>query len=283
MGRTYREAGVDIDEARRAVELIGQAAASTATPAVLGGVGGFGSLFQLDTGPYPFPVLVASTDGVGTKLKVAIALGRHDTIGIDLVHHCINDIAVQGADPLFFLDYLATGRLRADVAEEIVAGIAAACAASGVALVGGETAELPDLYQGDDFDLAGFIVGVVARRDVIDGSGRASRRRAARPAVIGPAHQRLFAGAPGAAAGRVGQAGVGDRADASARSCSSRIGPTWTRSASCAGPCAKRGRTCWPSRTSPAAAGSTTSRARCRLSSASRSRPAPGGCRASSA
>ena len=171
MGRTYREAGVDIDEARRAVELIGQAAASTATPAVLGGIGGFGSLFQLDTGPYPFPVLVASTDGVGTKLKVAIALGRHDTIGVDLVHHCLNDIAVQGADPLFFLDYLATGRLRADVAEEIVGGIAAACAASGVALVGGETAELPDLYQGDDFDLAGFIVGVVARRDVIDGSG----------------------------------------------------------------------------------------------------------------
>ena len=124
MGRTYREAGVDIEEARRAVELIGRAAASTATPAVLGGVGGFGSLFRLDTGPYPFPVLVASTDGVGTKLKVAIALGRHDTIGVDLVNHCINDIAVQGADPLFFLDYLATGRLRADVAEEIVGGIA---------------------------------------------------------------------------------------------------------------------------------------------------------------
>jgi phosphoribosylformylglycinamidine cyclo-ligase len=170
VGRTYREAGVDIEEARRAVELIGQAAASTSTPAVLGGVGGFGSLFRLDTGPYPDPVLVASTDGVGTKLKVAIALGRHDTIGVDLVHHCINDIAVQGADPLFFLDYLATGRLRADVAEEIVSGIAAACAASGVALVGGETAELPDLYQGDDFDLAGFIVGVAARRDLIDGS-----------------------------------------------------------------------------------------------------------------
>jgi phosphoribosylformylglycinamidine cyclo-ligase len=171
VGRTYREAGVDIEEARRAVELIGQAAASTSTPAVLGGVGGFASLFRLDTGPYPDPVLVASTDGVGTKLKVAIALGRHDTIGVDLVHHCINDIAVQGADPLFFLDYLATGRLRADVAEEIVSGIAAACAASGVALVGGETAELPDLYQGDDFDLAGFIVGVAARRDLIDGSG----------------------------------------------------------------------------------------------------------------
>ena len=110
MGRTYREAGVDIDEARRAVELIGQAAASTTTPAVLGGIGSFGSLFRLDTGPYPFPVLVASTDGVGTKLKIAIALGRHDTIGVDLVHHCINDIAVQGADPLFFLETSARAR-----------------------------------------------------------------------------------------------------------------------------------------------------------------------------
>jgi phosphoribosylformylglycinamidine cyclo-ligase len=169
VGRSYRDAGVDLDEARRAVELIGRAAASTVTPAVLGGVGGFGSLFRLDPGPYPEPVLVASTDGVGTKLKVAIALGRHDTIGVDLVHHCINDIAVQGADPLFFMDYLATGRLRAELAEQIVGGIANACAASGVALVGGETAELPDLYQGDDYDLAGFIVGVVARRDVIDG------------------------------------------------------------------------------------------------------------------
>lgn len=171
MSDAYRRAGVDVDEARRAVELIGRAAARTATPSVLAGIGGFGSLFRFDPEPYPEPVLVASTDGVGTKLKVAVALERHDTIGIDLVNHCLNDIAVQGADPLFFLDYLATGTLRADVAEEIVGGIAAACAAAGVALVGGETAEMPDLYHGDDFDLAGFIVGVVARRDVIDGSG----------------------------------------------------------------------------------------------------------------
>ena len=171
MAESYRRAGVDVDEARRAVELIGRAAASTATPSVLAGIGGFGSLFRFDPGPYPDPVLVASTDGVGTKLKVAVALGRHDTIGIDLVNHCINDIAVQGADPLFFLDYLATGTLRADVAEEIVGGIAAACTAAGIALVGGETAEMPDLYHGDDFDLAGFIVGVVSRADVIDGSG----------------------------------------------------------------------------------------------------------------
>jgi phosphoribosylformylglycinamidine cyclo-ligase len=170
MGRSYRQAGVNIAEARRAVELIGRAAASTATPAVLAGLGGFGSLFRFDPAPYPEPVLVASTDGVGTKLKVAIALGRHDTIGIDLVNHCINDIAVQGAVPLFFLDYFATGTLRAEVAEQIVGGMAAACAAAGVALVGGETAELPDLYQADDYDLAGFIVGVVARSEIIDGA-----------------------------------------------------------------------------------------------------------------
>ena len=171
MGHDYRAAGVDIDEGRRAVDLIARAAAATATPAVMGGVGGFGSLFRFDPTTHPDPVLVASTDGVGTKLKLAIALERYDTIGVDLVHHCINDIAVQGADPLFFLDYLAVGRLRAEVAAEIVTGIANACAAAGVALVGGETAELPELYRGDDFDLAGFIVGVVARADVIDGTG----------------------------------------------------------------------------------------------------------------
>jgi phosphoribosylformylglycinamidine cyclo-ligase len=170
VARSYREAGVDIDEGRRAVELIARAAASTATPGVLGGIGGFGSLFRFDPSTHPDPVLVASTDGVGTKLKVALALGRHDTIGVDLVHHCINDIAVQGADPLFFLDYLAMGSLRAEVAGEIVGGIAAACSASGVALVGGETAELPDLYRGDDYDLAGFIVGVVAREELITGA-----------------------------------------------------------------------------------------------------------------
>jgi phosphoribosylformylglycinamidine cyclo-ligase len=170
VARSYREAGVDLDEARRAVELIGRAAAMTSSPAVLAGVGGFGSLFRFDPTPYPEPVLVASTDGVGTKLRVAIALGRHDTIGIDLVNHCINDIAVQGADPLFFLDYLAVGTLRAEVAEEIVTGVANACVAAGIALVGGETAELPDLLHDEDYDLAGFIVGVVARADVIDGS-----------------------------------------------------------------------------------------------------------------
>jgi len=171
MGQRYRDAGVDISEATRAVEMIARAAATTATPGVIGGIGGFGGLFRFDPTTHPDPVLVASTDGVGTKLKLAIALDRYDTIGVDVVNHCINDIAVCGADPLFFLDYLAVGRLRAEVAAEIVSGMANACAAAGVALVGGETAELPDLYGADDFDLAGFIVGVAARADLIDGAG----------------------------------------------------------------------------------------------------------------
>jgi phosphoribosylformylglycinamidine cyclo-ligase len=170
MARTYREAGVDVAEAERAVERIGRAAASTLTPAVLGGVGGFGALFRFDPTTHPDPVLVSSTDGVGTKLKVAIGLGKHDTIGVDLVNACVNDIAVTGADPLFFLDYLAVGDLRVDVVEEIVGGVAAGCAAAGIPLVGGETAEMPDVYRGADYDLAGFVVGVVARADLIDGS-----------------------------------------------------------------------------------------------------------------
>jgi phosphoribosylformylglycinamidine cyclo-ligase len=168
--RTYREAGVDVAEAERAVERIGRAAAATLTPAVLGGVGGFGGLFRFDPTTHADPVLVSSTDGVGTKLKVALGLGRHDTIGVDLVNACVNDIAVTGADPLFFLDYLAVGNLRADVVEQIVGGVAAGCAAAGIPLIGGETAELPDLYRDDDYDLAGFVVGVVARDDLIDGA-----------------------------------------------------------------------------------------------------------------
>lgn len=180
MVRTYREAGVDVDEAERAVERIARAAAATVTPAVLGGVGGFGGLVRFDPGTHPDPVLVSSTDGVGTKLKVAVALGRHDTIGVDLVHACVNDILVTGADPLFFLDYLAVGTLRAEVVEEIVGGVAAACAAAGIPLVGGETAELPDLYREGDYDLAGFVVGVVARADLVDGS-----RARAGDAIIG--------------------------------------------------------------------------------------------------
>ena len=170
MRRTYREAGVDIDEWNCALPRIAAAAAGTGNASVLGGVGGFGSLFRFDPTTHPDPVLVASTDGVGTKLRVAQAMERFDTIGVDLVNHCINDIAVSGADPLFFLDYLGVGKLNADRVTEIVGGIADACAAAGVALVGGETAELPGIYESGDFDLAGFIVGVVARADLIDGS-----------------------------------------------------------------------------------------------------------------
>ena len=170
MARTYREAGVDVAEAERAVDRIARAAASTATPAVLAGIGGFGGLFRLDPTAYPDPILVSSTDGVGTKLKVAIALGRSDTIGVDLVNACINDVAVTGADPLFFLDYLALGDLRAEAVEEIVGGVAAGCAAAGIPLIGGETAQMPDIYRGPDYDLAGFVVGIVAAADLVDGS-----------------------------------------------------------------------------------------------------------------
>jgi phosphoribosylformylglycinamidine cyclo-ligase len=170
MVRTYRQAGVDVAEAERAVERIARAAAATATPAVLGGVGGFAGLFRFDPSVHPDPVLVSSTDGVGTKLKVALGLGRHDTIGVDLVHCCLNDILVTGAEPLFFLDYLALGDLRADVVAEIVGGVAAGCVAAGIPLIGGETAQMPDVYDGDDYDLAGFIVGVVSRAGLIDGS-----------------------------------------------------------------------------------------------------------------
>ena len=170
MARTYRAAGVDVAEAERAVERIGRAAAATLTPNVLGGVGGFGGLFRFDPTTHPDPVLVSSTDGVGTKLKVALGLRRHDTIGVDLVSACVNDILVTGADPLFFLDYVAVGDLRAEVIEEIVGGVAAGCAAAGIPLIGGETAEMPDLYRDDEYDLAGFVVGVVARADLIDGA-----------------------------------------------------------------------------------------------------------------
>jgi phosphoribosylformylglycinamidine cyclo-ligase len=170
VARTYREAGVDIEEAQRAVELIARAASSTATPGVMAGIGGFGSLFRLDLGRWTDPILVSSTDGVGTKLKIAIGLDRHGSVGADLVNHCVNDVAVQGADPLFYLDYLAMGRLSAEQAAELVEGMAVACRENGVALVGGETAELPDLYREGDYDLAGFVVGVVSAADLIDGS-----------------------------------------------------------------------------------------------------------------
>jgi phosphoribosylformylglycinamidine cyclo-ligase len=163
----YRQAGVDIDAGNEAVRRIKALARETYTSAVLSGVGSFGGLYSLEG--QNDAVLVASADGVGTKLKLAFMTGRHDTIGADLVNHCVNDILVQGARPLFFLDYLATGRLSPSVAEQIVSGIARACRENGCALLGGETAEMPGFYADGEYDLAGFIVGLVSRSRVVDG------------------------------------------------------------------------------------------------------------------
>jgi phosphoribosylformylglycinamidine cyclo-ligase len=164
----YRLAGVDIEAGDEAVRRIKALARATYTPGVLSGVGSFGGLFALD-GQLPDPVLVASADGVGTKLKVAFLAGVHDTVGTDLVNHCVNDILVQGACPLFFLDYLSTAALDPLVAEQIVSGMARACRANQCALLGGETAEMPGFYAPGEYDLAGFIVGIVSRAHVIDG------------------------------------------------------------------------------------------------------------------
>ncbi len=165
----YKSAGVDIDAGNEAVRRIRALARSTFTPGVLSEIGTFGGLFQLEPGRFREPVLVASADGVGTKLKVAFLAGKHDTVGVDLVNHCVNDILMQGAEPLFFLDYLATGRLSPEVAESIVGGMAGACRDNGCALLGGETAEMPGFYGDGEYDLAGFIVGVVDRNRLING------------------------------------------------------------------------------------------------------------------
>lgn len=169
-GLTYRDAGVDIDKGAEAVARIARHVARTRRPGVLGGVGGFGGLFQLDTKQWPEPVLVAGADGVGTKLRIAFELGKYDTIGQDCVAMCVNDVVVQGAEPLFFLDYIACGQLRPDVVESIVQGVADGCRLAGCALLGGETAEMPGHYPPGEFDIAGFAVGVVNRPDLIDGS-----------------------------------------------------------------------------------------------------------------
>jgi phosphoribosylformylglycinamidine cyclo-ligase len=165
----YRSAGVDIDAGAEAVRRIRTLARGTFTPGVLSEIGSFGGLFRPDLTGLADPVLVSSADGVGTKLKVAFLSGRHDTVGRDLVNHCVNDILVQGARPLFFLDYLATGRLAPDVTEAVVRGIAAACTENGCALLGGETAEMPGFYADGEYDLAGFIVGIADRGRLIDG------------------------------------------------------------------------------------------------------------------
>ncbi len=167
---TYQSAGVNIDAGNELVKRIRPIAQRTHRPGVLAGLGGFGGLFELPTDRYQQPVLVSGTDGVGTKLKLALILNQHDTIGIDLVAMCANDIVVCGAEPLFFLDYYATGQLSLDIAEKVVAGIGKGCEQAGIALLGGETAEMPGMYNSEEYDLAGFSVGIVEKQAIIDGT-----------------------------------------------------------------------------------------------------------------
>lgn len=169
-GMTYADAGVDIDAGNELIRRIKPLVAATRRAGVLGGIGGFGGMFELPVGEYEQPVMVSGADGVGTKLKLAIELGIHDTIGIDLVAMCVNDIIVCGAEPLWFLDYFATGKLDVEQAQSVISGIAEGCIQSGAALLGGETAEMPGIYAKDDYDLAGFAVGVVEKSRIIDGS-----------------------------------------------------------------------------------------------------------------
>ena len=170
---SYKDAGVDIDAGNALVENIKGAVKRTTRPEVMGGLGGFGSVCQIPTG-YKEPVMVAGTDGVGTKLRLAIDLKKHDTVGVDLVAMCVNDLIVQGAEPLFFLDYYATDKLDVDVASAVVSGIADGCVLSGCALVGGETAEMPGMYHAGDYDIAGFCVGIAEKSRLIDGSAVAA-------------------------------------------------------------------------------------------------------------
>ena len=167
---TYREAGVDIDAGEELVERIKPHVKRSMRREVLGGLGGFGALVEVPLDRYRKPVLVSGTDGVGTKLRLAIDTRRHDTVGVDLVAMCVNDVVVQGAEPLFFLDYFATGKLDVGVGERLIAGIVDGCVQAGCALVGGETAEMPGMYHGEDYDLAGFCVGIVEKDGIIDGS-----------------------------------------------------------------------------------------------------------------
>ncbi len=167
---TYKDSGVDITKGNNLIEKIKPIAKATSRPGVLEGLGGFGAMFEIPLNKYQNPVLISGTDGVGTKLKVAETLNQHNTIGIDLVAMCVNDLIVQGAEPLFFLDYYATGSLNPDIATSVISGIGKGCIQSGCALIGGETAEMPDMYKGEEYDLAGFCVGIVEKDKIIDGS-----------------------------------------------------------------------------------------------------------------
>ena len=167
---TYKDSGVDITKGNQLIERIKPIAKSTFRPGVLAGLGGFGAMFEIPLDKYKNPVLISGTDGVGTKLKVAEILNKHDTIGIDLVAMCVNDLIVQGAEPLFFLDYFATGSLNPDIATSVIEGIGEGCRQSGCSLIGGETAEMPGMYSGEDYDLAGFCVGIAEKSRIIDGS-----------------------------------------------------------------------------------------------------------------
>ena len=167
---TYKDSGVDITKGNQLIEKIKPIAKSTLRPGVLGGLGGFGAMFEIPLEKYKNPVLISGTDGVGTKLKVAEMLNKHDTIGIDLVAMCVNDLIVQGAEPLFFLDYYATGSLNPEIATSVIEGIGEGCRQSGCSLICGETAEMPGMYNGEEYDLAGFCVGIVDKNQVIDGS-----------------------------------------------------------------------------------------------------------------
>ncbi len=183
---SYRDSGVDIDAGNELVERIKPAVRRTNRPEVMNGLGGFGGIFKLDLGRYPDPLLVSGTDGVGTKLLFARQLGRHETIGIDLVGMCVNDILTCGAEPLYFLDYYATGKLDVDAAATVIEGIAEGCHQSGCALIGGETAEMPGMYGVGDYDLAGFAVGIVDRSSLLDGSRIAAGHRVLGMASSGP-------------------------------------------------------------------------------------------------
>ncbi len=167
---TYKDSGVDITKGNNLIEKIKPIAKATSRPGVLEGLGGFGAMFEIPLNKYQNPVLISGTDGVGTKLKVAETLNQHNTIGIDLVAMCVNDLIVQGAEPLFFLDYYATGSLNPDIATSVISGIGKGCIQSGCALIGGETAEMPGMYKGEEYDLAGFCVGIVEKDKIINGS-----------------------------------------------------------------------------------------------------------------